>query len=381
METVVVELIGATELHGPVSRVRFSPYDGRLFAATNAHREETRVWSWSDESNEPNLLWRVGAGGRPRNRVYDIAFHPNGEWLGTVGLGRGVQLYALADGALILELRVAGEDKPSGYTSIAFSPDGRKAFACCFNPKDTKELDRTDVFDLGSGERVSTYWGGGVAGAFALHGEGELLANLVNEVGGGIIRVVRLNEVVETYGLEYQTNLDLGGFCFSPDGRVIAAVGGIPPVELCVFEFPSGRPRFVWDGPENVAVRRPWTMSGDASWATGVAFSPDSRRVLCPSPTGEVQELDAASGALTNAWPAHDEVVTCVDTCFTKRVLATSGRDGKIKLWRLPYAEAAPRLTGREITEDYLAQAKRVEPHPSWQEMDNREVEDLEDED
>ena len=103
---------------------------------------------------------------------------------------------------------------------------------------------------------------------------------------------------------------------FSPEGLLVAAgdrFGG-----LYVWETKSGK--------EFLALR------GHTKGVTGLAWRADSDALASCSEDRTVRVWDMHSGAETAKWEAHEEGV--LDLAFhAAGVLATAGRDGRVKVW------------------------------------------------
>jgi WD40 repeat protein len=108
---------------------------------------------------------------------------------------------------------------------------------------------------------------------------------------------------------------------FSPDGRRLAAGG---------YGEEGGGVLLVWEveGGERLTAAYP----SDSVWS--VAFSPDGRRLACGT-SDAVEVREAATGAVVEALPGHEDVVTAVAFAPDGRLLASAGSEGSVRLWAL----------------------------------------------
>jgi WD40 repeat protein/tRNA A-37 threonylcarbamoyl transferase component Bud32 len=132
--------------------------------------------------------------------------------------------------------------------------------------------------------------------------------------------------------------------CFSPDGRRLASAGGATPH--------SGEVR-VWDVQTG---QETFTLEGHLGWVNSVCFSPDGRRLAAatsnpeepPNPTrpGEVKVWDAQTGQETLTLKGHTEQVTGVAFSPDGKRLASASQDGTVKVWDAQTARQPLTLKG-----------------------------------
>jgi WD40 repeat protein len=347
-----------------VTKVRFHPLENRL-VSLSATADDVCLWKW-DEPEDLGLLKRFGAMKVDARRVMDAAFSPDGKLLAAVGMNRPVQLWRVPEGKLEQSLGSAeGPEDYRGYSAVIFSASGKLVVATSLGQL------RTEVYEVKSGKLVETYWGDAFNTGFALHPEGQILANIMNDQGENNIRFGILTDSFQGYNLQLEGYTDFGGMAFSPDGKALALVGGVPPVDLQVHTFPSLKMRFeeTFEPPHELA--KPWIFEGGSPFVERVVFSPDSKRLICPAPTGHLLELDALKGKQLRKWKAHEGVATTVDIRYADMLLASGGMDGAIKLWQLDYKAVALPPKDQTVTKTFLNKWKPVGPFAKWNEFES----------
>lgn len=328
-----------------------------------------------------------------RLAVWDVAFSPDGEWIATASLDRSVNIWdrsgelqftldghsdpvrALqffkdaATGAL--RLITAGDDQTlkiwdlagrqlvhmgghqGNVEAVAFSPDGQKLLTggedgslklwdrngalthtiyghkrpvkyASFSPRNDQVLsagldDTVRLWDIG-GQLLHTFDGhqyGIKTAAFSPDGE-----HLLSGDGTDTLRLWTPEGVLTQ---KLACPFSLAQAAFSPDGRKIAAVGG--PGEVMVWNI-EGKPL--------------WSSSPRMGPLNTVAFAPDNRSLLLGARSGHIYLLDE-TGTVVMQLAAHAKEVYAalfVPPCEgceyeAGELIATAGRDGRIKMWDL----------------------------------------------
>jgi WD40 repeat protein len=122
-----------------------------------------------------------------------------------------------------------------------------------------------------------------------------------------------------------------GNVLFSPDGQTLAVVIGKLNYEERRIDL--------WNVPQGTLLRSIKDKQADFS---GAAFSLDSRFLYLSSTDQKIRTYEAASGKCLDTFHGHRDEVWCIDRSPDGIMLATGGRDGKIRCWPTETRAAAP---------------------------------------
>jgi sugar lactone lactonase YvrE len=193
---------------------------------------------------------------------------------------------------------------------------------------DTGEVGEVKVWNAVSGEELLTLKGHSrYVNSVAYSADGRRLATLSHDNTVIVWNAESGDEILNLKVL-YGAN---GRIVFSPDGKRLASSARLTNV---AGPFAQGAVK-VWDAQTGEELL---TLKGHSSWVTSVAFSPDNKRLVTasggPTSLGEVKFWDALTG---------QELLTLDGTTsrFTNdvayspdgRLLAGTGRDGRLKIW------------------------------------------------
>lgn len=281
------------------ARFAFST-DGRTLYAlsiTEPPVDACRLQAWDLASNR--LLWsrddeEVGRG-------LAVSPRPGGP-IATGRLDGRIQLRDPSDGAVVTEWQ--GHTTP--IASLCFSPDGSslvsgtKGSAALWNV--AKHVAVASLNDIDSRVDSIAYLPGTDDIALGL-GCGEILVWHGRPLDDATIKDAHGEEV---WGLAY-----------SPDGRLLASVGGDKRVILR--DTHSGE------------IERSFGTRDE--WPSRLAISPDGRSLAICDFGGYVQVWDLHSGKELRTFRAHDSRISALAYSRDGRWLATGGRDRDIRLW------------------------------------------------
>ena len=219
-------------------------------------------------------LWKVEADGRVTpvrdlvesfDCVYAVAFSPDNKTLAAAGADRAIRLWNVADGKLLATI----EDHADWIFDVAFSPDGKR-LASASRDKTSK------VFDLAKKEALVTFPGhADTVYTVAFTPDGK---QVVTGGADSQIRVWNPDEDAKQVRV-------VGGFGgavfklqFSPDGKTLAACSS----DKMIRTF------------EGFTAKQ--TLQGHADWVYTIAISPDSKTLASGSWDGEVRLWNLADG-------------------------------------------------------------------------------------
>ena len=296
-KTAEVSVPEAYPVAVPITALAFAP-DGSGVAASGYH--ELNVWPREGISPKRRLR------GLPE-RVYDLAYSPDGKWLATVGgdpgqLGLAQLWLAEPDGGGKLVRTLA--ESPDALFCVAFAPNGKTlavggadrairlfeaesgkqtgliedhadwVLDLAFSPDGTKlasaSRDKTcKVFDVAKRESIATFPGHGDA-VFSV----AYLADGKTVASGGADAQVRLwmpDEEAKAAGTLGGAGGQVLKVVAHPDGKRIIAAGADKMIRVY----------------ENKSVK--FTLSGHADWVYSLAISPDGKTLASGSWDGQVR--------------------------------------------------------------------------------------------
>ncbi|MFM9196512.1 MAG: protein kinase domain-containing protein [Planctomycetia bacterium] len=306
--------------HGTV-RFEFSPDGARLATVTRDDSGARRVLVYATADGRQLCSVSIRKGQGESDSL--LAFSPDGGRLVTSSHEHGLQVWSVADGALVAQLR----DHPAVVTALAYSPDGGQIASATANG--TIRIWNADTFAL-EGERLGH---DGIVGTLAFRDDGETLAS------GSYDGTVRIWSRTATAPLAVLAGVGgMTAVAYRPDGLQLAvAPAGKGVVEL-------------WD-PHTVERTRTLGLAGHTGADTitktvhQIAYSPDGRLVAAACETadrgGFVGVWNTDTGEQLHAFGDHARgAVTVTFSPDGSRLLTTSG-DEVLLAWDL--------VTGRRL--------------------------------
>jgi serine/threonine protein kinase len=311
--------------HGEgIQPVAFSP-DGRQIL-TGAHGP-ANMYADCDIQ-----LWDVSTGkevGRlkgQRSRILAAAFSADGKRVvaGSAWPDWVIRVWDVGSGKVVGRFEhnslLEGRNMGSVY-GVAFTADGGHVLSC--------GDDRTvRMWEVETGNEVRRFKGlRSIVRCLAVSRDGRFLACGGCQNDGSILvwEVETGKEVRRFEGHTWTGEAGETGVAFSPDGKRILSGGYDGTVRL-------------WDIPSGEEVRR---FTGHTDFVFGVAFSPDGRRILSASYDRSVRLWDAGTGKELHRFTGHPDRVKSVSISPDGRFAVSGGDDNTARLWRLPDPPAA----------------------------------------
>jgi RNA polymerase sigma factor (sigma-70 family) len=288
---------------GLISCVHFSP-DGKSLVSSGY--EPIRVW----ETTTGRELRRFG---EPLRYASAAALSPDGATLGAGSPEGVIRLWDVASGKELRQLKghnrvIAGSD---------FSSDGRLLASAGYD-------DTIRLWDVAAGKELRQFKGQRVCQRVKFAPDGKTLASSSSDGSGDY--TVRLWETETGKELWQVTTRPWSGFdiAFSPDGRTLAVVGGMPGTLNETGEVQ------LWDAATGKELRR---FTGHRERVGAVAFSPDGRTLATGSLDRTVRLWEVATGQERRQFSGHQNWISSLAFSRDGRLLASSSADATALVW------------------------------------------------
>ena len=239
--------------------------------------------------------------------VSSVAFSPDGKRALSKTYADGIHLWDLATGQSLKTLR--GRPPLLGGNSIAISPDGKRVLS-------GSDFGTFHLWDLATGQSLKTLAGhtSGVRSvAFSPTGSMALWGNL-----DGTLRLSDLATGQNLAILMGHTG-DVAAVAFSPDGK--RALSGSDDWTLRLWDLATGQTLKI--------------LTGHKEEVTSVAFSADGKRALSGSDDRTIRLWDLATGHSLLTLVGHTIGVTSVAFSADGRQALSGSLDGTVRLWDL----------------------------------------------
>ena len=280
--------------------VKFSK-DGKQIITIS--RDKTiKIWGISPSSGS-DLLNLVGH----TDRVYDVAYNPDGTQIATSSFDNMIKFWDSASGK---ELLTTAIETPMNGGAVSYSPDGKRLIFADGN--------QVKMMDTKSGKLV-----------FALPPFNALIADISYSPDGTKIAAASQDGIVRIYDsatvkilIEFNTNL--GGIqqiAFSPEGNRLAIANDKGDV---IYDAITGEIILTLAG------------HGDSIRSSGIAFSPDGKRIATSGNDATIKIWDSETGDELFSLKGHTGPTYDVVFSPDSKYLASSSVDRTIKIWTLP---------------------------------------------
>lgn len=311
-----------------VNWVAFAPDGQTLISAT---QEQIGLW-------EP-------LSGRPRRtfssrfaRSYHAALSPDGKILATADWEHGqALLWDVADGKLV---RRFGEgSQPSFVPGCTFSADGRLLATASSRDNIIR------IWDVASGKEAHQLKGQKFSQPIAFAPDGATLVSASTDAGGDYtVRLWKLATGEEIWRKVTRpwTAFDLR---FSPDGRTLALVGGLPG-RLNT----TGEVR-LWEAATGKELKH---FEGHRERVGCVAFSSDGRMLATGSQDNTVRLWEIATGQERRCFQGHQQMISAVSFSPDGRLLASASADTTALVWDLTGRFRDGRFQPRRLSAEEL---------------------------
>ena len=298
-------------------RVAYSP-DGKLLAACDSN--QLKVY----DSATGELI--MGLSGHEKD-VISIAFSPDSKYLATGSVDTTIRLWDASTGDLVRVL----EGHSAEVGGLAFSPEAKFLLS-------SGEDGMLIIWDVTTGELLRRLPDFTVYKVSFNPAGTQVAAATFN---GLQIRAYAPDsaELIFLEESEVMTTIpDASMGIFSPDGKWLAAVS---------LSTASGNTLKLWDANTGQELL---TLAGHTGWLSGLAFSPDGKRLASTSLDGTVRIWSLSPGQETVA-------VSTAPAGYGNRVayspngkeFATNGGDGSVTIWNAQTSQPRLVLTGHDV--------------------------------
>ncbi|MFI5458181.1 MAG: c-type cytochrome domain-containing protein [Isosphaerales bacterium] len=301
-KTQLVTIPAAYPVTVPITALEFSR-DGSTIAASGYH--EITFWKTADGTLARRLSGLA-------ERIYDIAYSPDGKWMATAsgdpGLFGVAKLWLAEPGGGGKPVRDIVETQDVVF-SVAFSPNSKKIA--------TAGADRTiRIFEVETGKLLTQIedhadW----IFAIAFSPDGKRLASASRDKTSKVFDVEKKESLV-TFPAHAQPVYTVS---FTPDGKGVGTGGEDNRIRI-------------WN-PDNdgKAIRE---IGGFGGTVFKLLYSPDGKNLLACSADKSVHVFDAKGSSLRRL-QGHTDWVYALAVSRDGKTVASGSWDGEVRLWNL----------------------------------------------
>ena len=280
-----------------VRALAFSPVSSLLASGSS----DLSVKLWSTESG--TMLHTLEGHSRP---VRAVAFSPIDTTLASASADKTIKLWDTSLG-LLRQTWVGHSDEIVG---IEYSPEGDRLVSC----SDDKTI---KLWDTNTGIVLNTLHGHPMevtALTYLAHG-----TRFASSCEAGLINI--WDPI--TGSLQYTTqssSSSLASLVVSPDSKFLAALNSYN-TEVLVYSTNAGV-------LNHHLVIQP-------EWPSAIAFSPDSKRIICGEISSRITIWDVTTGVLQDVLYGHTRRISAIERSSRGMDIASGSADGMIKLWNI----------------------------------------------
>ena len=277
--------------------------DGKLIASGGL---DGSVIIWGISTGNPLLQLAAHT-----DAIEELTFNPDGNLLVTTGDDAAMRIWDVATGDLLQEYT----DFTGAVTTVTFSPDGRQlAFS-----DDLLHLWQFNLETTKDGNTITSHeaFAIPVAAPETFSPDGKVLAGVGGDETSGVgIKLWDATTGRELLTLAGQKNIN--GLAFSPDGKSLASTSGDGTIKIWSLS----------PGNEKVTVSAP-----GAGFGTRVAYNPLDQELITNGGDGTASVWNAESGEVRLTVHGHDLEVVNVAFSLDGKRFATGSLDGTAIVW------------------------------------------------
>jgi WD40 repeat protein len=241
------------------------------------------------------------------SNVRAIAINPEGTMIACAGGDSNLRLWNVETGGLVTGI----EGLTTTQQRLAFSPDGKRLISGGWDGI-------VRLWEIPGGKLARTLKGhSSTITALAIAPEHFLLATGSNDRK---VRLWTLNDS-QCISVREDSRSEVSALAFSPDGSLLAYGGTDAMIYFCYL-------------PEGIPAPAIPSLPGKI---TSLAFASEGRILVAGLDTGSVLVYSCAGRNLLKSIPAHNAEVTGIIVLPGGESILTSGLDGQVRQWNLPW--------------------------------------------